>query len=86
MTVIEEHLMANPNSAIADKARSVLVELKSMAKQAGLEWDKLREKLPDENYSKGIPMADEHAAIVWSDAAENGLKIGTRGVVFLNCF
>ena len=80
MTVIEEHLMANPNSAIADKARSVLAQLKVLAKQAGLEWDKLREKLPDENYSKGIPMADEHAAVVWSDAAENGLRIGTRGV------
>ena len=80
MTVIEEHLKANPQSAIADKARSVLAHLKVMSEQAASEWEKLREKLPAESYSKGEAMADDLVSIVWADARENGLQIGIGGV------
>ena len=80
ITAIEEHLKVNPQSAITDKSRSVLAQLKAVAEQAESKWGKLREQLPAERYSPGAPTDDARATISWSEAAENGLKIGIDGV------
>ncbi len=80
MGAVEKHLKANPRSAAAEKASTVLAQLKELAAAASAEWEKERPTRPEADYSLGESLEKLDDTVQWAAPAPNGLRLGLSGV------